>query len=113
MSRIVLSSKLLDVDVECNYLAELGDLMSDTAFSLEKAWYAKIVMRPHPQAPVETEYRMRFVKKDHVIKIMEVEMLGAGHETEHPVDIPEDLDPLPIPFLTDFLIGLPSATEYI
>jgi hypothetical protein len=110
MSRIVLSSKLLDVDVECDFLAELGDLMSDTEFSLEKGWYAKIIMKEHPQAPVDVTYAIRYVKKDNVLKIIEK---ASGHETEHPVDIPEDLDPLPFPFITDFLTGLPSATEHI
>ena len=110
MSRIVLSSKLLDVDVECNFLAELGDLMDDTMFPTDKAWYAKIIMKEHPQAPVDVTYAVRFVKKDRTMKIIEK---VHGHEHEHPVEVPEDLDPLPFPFITDFLIGLPSATEYI
>jgi hypothetical protein len=111
MSRIVLSSKLLDVDVECDFLAELGDLMSDTQFPGEKGWYAKIVMRPHPQAKPEVTYTIRFVVKDSIIKIMEK---TAHEDYEHPVDVPEEMaEAIPVPFITDFLIGLPSATEYI
>lgn len=110
MSRIVLSSKLLDVDVECDFLAELGDLMSDTEFPADKGWYAKITMKEHPQAPVDVTYTIRYVKKDNIIKIMEK---TQGPDYEHPVDVPEEMNSIPIPFITDFLIGLPSATEYI
>lgn len=110
MSRIVLSSKLLDVDVECDFLAELGDLMSDTEFPVDENWHAKIEMRPHSDAKVEVTYSMAYKAKKRLLHITEK---TKGEKTHHPVDLPEDLEVVPVPFITDFLLGLPSALEYI
>lgn len=111
MSRIVLSSKLLDVDVESEFLAELGELMSDTEFPVDKAWHAKIEMRPHPQAKTNVMYSMSYAPKKRVIKIAEK---FKGQKYEHPVDLPEDMvDAIPLGFVIDFIEGLPSATEYV
>jgi hypothetical protein len=111
MSRITLSSKLLDVDVECNFLTELGDLMSDTFLSLEKGWYAKIEMKPHPQAKTDIMYSIRYAPKKRIITIIEK---FRGRKYEHPVDVLDEFEEMvPVQFITEFLEGLPSATEYI
>lgn len=111
MSRIVMSSKLLDVDVEANFLQELGDLMNDTRLTAEAGWYAKIEMKPHPQAKTDVMYSIRYTPKKRIITIVEK---FQGQKHEHPVDILDEFEEwIPVQFITEFLEGLPSATEYL
>lgn len=111
MTRITLSSKLLEVDVEATYLPELGDVLHDLMLPTDIQWYMKIVMKPHPEAKAEVVYSIQYASKQRVLKVIEKSHNGKH---EHPVDMPEDfVDGIPVPFITEFLEGLPSAMEYL
>ena len=111
MSRIVLSSKLLENDIEANFLPELGEYLDGLEFPADKGWHAKIIMRPHPQAKPNVIYKMKFVAKTRILNIAEE---AEWTEAEHPVDIEDDMiEAIPAPFITSFLMGLPTAMEYM
>jgi len=116
MSRIVLKSKLFDIDIEADSLGELLDMMEDTDFPIDKSWMAKIELRQYPEAKPETVYTLKFSPKKEELVLKE-KLRGA--EYDHPMELDSglcncwELGMIPSGYVIEFLQGLPSAMEYI